>query len=134
MTTTLENPKQEKKGEKVRVLGTIIVEPKEQTSKKGNVYTSLVVATSNGLGKDKDVIWNATVMDKLRQKLPNDLFKRFSYAKFNGLGSHRPYQKNGETFMAHDLLVDSVTMPDGTIVYQDEKKEKPENADEDAPF
>lgn len=133
MTTTLTDPKSEKTGEKVRVLGTIIMEPEVKTSKSGNEYTKLVVATSNGLGRDSDTIWNVTIMRQLRDKLPGDLFKKFAYAKFNGLGSHRPYtsKKTGAQAMAHDMLCDSVTLPDGTIVYQNEKKE---TADEDAPF
>ncbi len=132
MTTTLENPKQEKKGEKVRVLGTIIKEPERKTSKSGNEYTSLVVATSNGLGKERDVVWNITVMEKLRSKLPEDLFRKFAYAKFNGLGTVRPYTtKDGRSGISHDLFCDSVTMADGAIIYQNELKK---TEDEDAPF
>lgn len=136
MTTTLENPKSDKSNaEKARVLAAIIMEPEEKTSKSGNVYTKLVLATSNGTGSD--VIWNATIMDKLRQKLPSDLFKKFAYAKFNGVATHRPYtsKKTGKEEMAHDLFVDSVSLPDGTIVYQNDKREAPaEGADEDVPF
>lgn len=133
MTTTVEQPKQQKQGEKVRVLGTIIVEPEQKTSKNGNLYTSLVVATSNGLGKEKDVIWNITVMKQLRDKLPQDLFKKFSYAKFNGLGSQRDWVSNkdpNKKGTSNDMLCDSVTLPDGTIVYQNDKKEDGGNGSE----
>lgn len=131
MTDKLVDPRGEKKGEKAYVLGTIIMEPEAKTSGLGNSYTKLVIATSNGLGKEKDVIWNAIVMQPLREKLPNELFAKFRYAKFSGTATHREYQKNGETRTAHDLLVNSITLQDGTTVYEKEKKE---NADEDAPF
>lgn len=131
MPTNLENPKEEKKSEKVRVLGTVITEPENKVSKAGREYTKLVIATSNGIGKENDVVWSVTVMGKLREKLPDALFKKFAYAKFSGLGSHRSYtDKNGVSRVGHDLLVDSVTLPDGEIVYQNEKK----TDSEDAPF
>lgn len=142
MSTTLENPKNEKKGEKVRVLGTIITDPVTKTSKSGNPYTKLVLATSNGgeVSGQNDVIWNLTVMDKLRQRCEEagygGLFTKFAFAKFSGLGSKNTFvykkgPKTGQDGVSFDLLVDSITMPDGNIIYQSDKKPR---ADEDAPF
>lgn len=122
MTDKMVDPRSKGEGEKAYILGTIIRDPEQKTSGKGNEYTKLLVST----GPD---LWSMTVMKPLRDKLPDELFKKFRYAKFGGTATHREYEKDGQKKMAHDLLVNMVELQDGTKVYEKERKD-----DEDAPF
>lgn len=123
MTDKLVDQKSKGEGEKAYVLGTIIKEPERKTSRSGNGYTKVLVSTGPEL-------WNLTVMDPLRAKLPDELFAKFRYAKFGGTATHREYEKDGQKKVAHDMLVNMIELQDGTKVYEKERK----NDDEDAPF
>lgn len=139
MSQTLEAPKQIRKGETTRIIGTIIREPVQKTSKAGNLFWSLSVA-ANPTGKKEDsVYWNMTVMNDLYEKIVSmgagDLFSKFRYAKFVGLASKNNWtDKTGAARIGNDMLVGSIELQNGSVVTTYEGNNNGRSKDEDAPF
>lgn len=127
MTTTVNNPQKPfEKGKSTRLVGTIMKEPEQFTSKTGKDMLRLKVLVDPGLGDEAKVWWNATMMLDLANKVGPEVIKKFGYAKFTGLGSSREWEKDGKSGVSHDILITGVELQSGQFI----KNDKPE----DAPF
>lgn len=131
MTTTVTSPRDTPKSttDLTRFLGTVISEPEEKVSQSGNEYTRMRLVANNGT-PGGDVFWSVTIMKKLKDKLPQDLFKKFAYAKWIGSAQSNEYtKKNGEKAIGWNMLVNAVELQNGEYISAKDKTE-----DEDAPF
>ena len=115
MTTEVRDPQKKLgNGTVTRIVGTIQKEPEQKTSGKGNVYLAFPVLIDDGAGTK--TWWNCKVMEALALECPKELFAKFRYAKFSGLGETRQWSKDGRSGTSHDLLVTGIEMQDGSFI------------------
>lgn len=124
MTTTVQNPIERSEQKPLRLVGTVFGEPETLLSKNGNEFTRLKVIADNGM-EGGTVFWNLTIMKNLKDKLPEDLFKKFAYAKFIGMATSRQFEskKNPGTFGTDwSMLVNAVELQNGDYISGKDRK------------